>query len=112
MPEADAPATHDLALTWRDGHAATVRARADETVLDAAARADMHLPVGCLIGACSTCVGRVLAGRIEHHRPPRALKPAHLDAGYALLCVAEPRSDCRIEVGARVQADLVSTPRR
>jgi ferredoxin len=53
---------------------------------------------------------RLLDGDLEHVREPRALKPRHREAGYALLCVAEPRSDCRVEVGARVQADLVPNP--
>ncbi|MBS3761565.1 MAG: 2Fe-2S iron-sulfur cluster binding domain-containing protein, partial [Halodesulfurarchaeum sp.] len=80
------------------------------TMEDAAEQADVSLPFGCLTGACTTCTGRTLDGRVEHGRPPRALKPHHLDDGYALLCVAEPRSNCRIEVGADVQTDLVSNP--
>ncbi|UTF52279.1 2Fe-2S iron-sulfur cluster-binding protein [Natronosalvus rutilus] len=101
-------ATHDLTLEWRDNREQTVRASEDETVLIAAERTGVNLPFGCLTGACTTCTGRVLDGRIEHSRPPRGLKPSDLDDGYALLCIAEPRADCRIEVG--VQTDLVSNP--
>jgi ferredoxin len=104
------PPVHDLTLTWRDGREESVRASEDETELDAAEQAGVSLLFGCLTGACTTCTGRVRGGRVEHGRPPRALKPHHLDDGYALLCIAEPRSNCRIEVGADVQTDLVSNP--
>jgi len=100
---------HEIVLSWPDGRERVV-ARSDESVLAAADRADVALPFGCLTGACATCTGRVLDGHIEHARPPRALKERHLRAGYALLCVAEPRSACHIEVGADVQAELVSNP--
>lgn len=82
----------------------------DETVLAAVEREDVSLPFGCRTGACATCTGRLLAGRIEHVRPPRALKERHHEDGYVLLCIAEPRADCRIEVGVDVQKDLVSNP--
>ena len=102
-------AAYELALSWRDGREETIPAGAHQTVLDAAERADVSLPFGCRTGACSTCTGRVLDGCIEHGRPPRALKPHHLDDGYMLLCIAEPRADCCIEVGADVQTDLISS---
>lgn len=102
--------THTLALVWRDGHEEPICASEDESVLDAAERTGVSLPFGCLTGACTTCTGRVLDGYIEHSRQPRALKPCHLDSGYALLCIAEPRTDCLIEVGVAVQTDLVSNP--
>jgi ferredoxin len=87
-----------------------VDAGPEQTVLNAAEAADESLPFGCRTGACGTCTGRVLAGEVAHRRPPRALKQRHLDAGYALLCIAEPRSDCRITVGKDVVAELVDNP--
>ncbi|MFB6372850.1 MAG: 2Fe-2S iron-sulfur cluster-binding protein [Bradymonadaceae bacterium] len=85
---------------------------ADETVLDAAEASGVALPFGCRTGACATCTGRLLAGRVDHARPPRALKQRHREAGYVLLCVARPRDDCEVEVGAGVGTDLVSNPWR
>ena len=35
---------------------------ADETVLQAAMRADLMIPYGCRNGACGTCKGKILAG--------------------------------------------------
>ncbi|RJT06153.1 2Fe-2S iron-sulfur cluster-binding protein [Halococcus sp. IIIV-5B] len=101
---------HETVLSWSAGRETVIGVRADESVLGAAERADLALPFGCRTGACATCTGRVVDGRIEHTRPPRALKDRHLAAGYVLLCIAEPRSDCRIEVGSDVQTELVSNP--
>lgn len=99
-------------LEWQDDRQTTVEVDANETILGAAERADIALPFGCRTGACSTCTGRLTAGEVEHRRPARALKPRHLAEGYVLLCIAEPRSDCRIQVGATVQAGLVANPWR
>lgn len=99
-----------VTLEWRDGRVETVDVHPDETVLAAAGRAGVTLPFGCRTGACATCVGRLHEGEVEHRRRPRALKERHLDDGYVLLCVARPRTDCRVEVGADVQSDLVENP--
>jgi len=99
-----------VSLEWRSGREETVDVATDETVLEAAEAADVALPFGCRTGACATCTGRILEGDLEHRRPPRALKDRHLQDGYVLLCIAEPRDDCRVEVGTDVQTDLVSNP--
>ncbi len=103
-------AKYRVTLRWRSGREATLSVRDDETVLGAAERADVALPFGCRIGACATCTGRLSVGSVEHRRPPRALKERHLDDGYVLLCIAEPRTDCRIEVGVDIPRELVSNP--
>ena len=110
--EAERPERYEVTLCWREGGETTLTVDADETVVDAADAADVALPYGCLYGACGTCTGRLLDGTLEHRAEPRALKPRHRDAGYVLLCLATPRSACRIEVGATVQADLVPNPWR
>ncbi|NDI21067.1 MAG: CDP-6-deoxy-delta-3,4-glucoseen reductase, partial [Burkholderiaceae bacterium] len=38
----------------------------DETVLEAAIRQGVQLPYGCKNGACGSCKGKVLEGRVEH----------------------------------------------
>jgi ferredoxin len=112
---------HEVVLVWQDSREGSNERDAREerlsvgenrTILAAAERAGVALPFGCRTGACATCTGQLLDGRIEHARPPRALKERHCEAGYVLLCIAEPRSDCRIAVGASVQAELVSNPWR
>ena len=37
----------------------------DETVLQAAMRADLMIPYGCRNGACGTCKGRILDGSVD-----------------------------------------------
>ncbi|ODR82243.1 ferredoxin [Haladaptatus sp. W1] len=101
---------HRVELRWRGGGTETVRAAEAESVLAAAERADVGLPFGCRIGACATCTGRLLSGKIEHEREPRALKADSLADGYILLCIARPETDCRIEVGTDVHSDLVTNP--
>ncbi|HET7322759.1 MAG TPA: 2Fe-2S iron-sulfur cluster-binding protein [Halococcus sp.] len=101
---------YEVTFQWRDGSERTIEVDADETVIDAAERTELGLPYGCLYGACGTCTGRLLDGDLVHIERARALKPHHRKAGYVLLCVAEPRSDCCIEVGAEIQADLVPNP--
>ncbi|EMA44768.1 2Fe-2S iron-sulfur cluster-binding protein [Halococcus saccharolyticus] len=103
---------HDVALEWSDGREERVSVVEGEPILAAAEHAGVALPFGCRTGACATCTGKLLDGRIEHARPPRALKERHHESGYVLLCIAEPRSDCRIAVGSSVQAELVSNPWR
>jgi ferredoxin len=103
-------ARHDLVLTWPDGRERTVQANGDETVLEAAESAGVFLPFGCRTGACSTCVGRIIDGNVSCDRPPRSLKPHQIEAGYVLCCLVQPRSDCRIAVGAAVQSELVANP--
>lgn len=99
-------------LRWRDDRRTTITVSPDETILEAAEANGIALPFGCRRGACASCTGRVLDGEIEHIRRPRALSTDRLDDGYALLCSAEARSDCRIEVGTDVQKDLVTNPWR
>jgi ferredoxin len=82
----------------------------EELLLDAAERIGVTLPFGCRTGACSTCAGKLRSGTVEHVRPPRALKERHLREGYILTCIAMPTTDCRIEVGPDVQAELVVNP--
>lgn len=100
----------DVTLVWRDGREETVTVDSNETVLDAAEDDCLGLPYGCEIGACGTCVGRLLDGELSFTRPQRALKQRHRDDGYVLTCVATPTAECRIAVGAHHQAEMMTTP--
>jgi CDP-4-dehydro-6-deoxyglucose reductase len=72
---------------------------ADETVLEAALRQSINLPYGCKNGACGSCKGRLLTGKISHgDHSQSALSSADETAGATLLCCAHPQTDLLIEV--------------
>ncbi len=72
---------------------------ADETVLAAAMRADLILPYGCRNGACGTCKGEILDGRVDYGpHQPSTLTDDEKRAGFALFCCARPLSDLTIKV--------------
>jgi ferredoxin len=72
----------------------------DEYILDAANREGIVLPAICRHGRCLTCAGRVLTNRDSEcdfdQSAADAYFPADRDAGFILLCTAEPRSDLTI----------------
>lgn len=69
-----------------------------ETLLEAALREGFHLPYSCRNGACGTCKGRLLSGRVSHREyEPRALTASDLASGKALFCRAIPEGDVVIE---------------
>lgn len=87
----------------------TIEVSGDEPILDAAERAGLTLPYGCRYGACITCTARLLDGDVDQSAGT-ALRPAHKARGYVLLCIARPRSDCILKVGAECQQDLFTHP--
>lgn len=99
-----------VTFRWRTGQSESITTDGQRPILEAAEGADIAIPFGCRTGACASCVGYLTEGTISHARPPRALKPRHLAAGYILTCIAHPESDCTIEVGSAVQNELVSNP--
>lgn len=102
--------SHRLELVWRGGEQKCVTASGEQSILEATEDEGVALPFGCCTGACATCTGKLIAGSVTHCRPPRALKDRHLESGYVLTCIAEPRDDCWLEVGAAVSSDLVTHP--
>jgi CDP-4-dehydro-6-deoxyglucose reductase len=71
----------------------------DETVLEAAIRQGVQLPYGCKNGACGSCKGKVLEGRVEHgDHSQSALSTLDETAGASLLCCAHPKSNLLIDV--------------
>ena len=70
-----------------------------ETVLAAAMRADLMIPYGCRNGACGTCKGRILEGGVDYGaHQAGTLTDAEKAQGFALFCVAKPRTPLTIEV--------------
>lgn len=78
------------------GH--TCQAGDGTTILQAALDAGFTLPYGCRDGACGSCKGKVLSGRIDYGRAQDSVLSAQdKAAGLALFCCALPQSDLVIE---------------
>ncbi|WP_088893980.1 2Fe-2S iron-sulfur cluster-binding protein [Leptolyngbya ohadii] len=68
----------------------------NQTILEAAAAAGLELPSSCNAGVCTTCAAQILEGTVDQ-TDGMGISPALQQQGYALLCVAYPRSNVKIE---------------
>ena len=71
---------------------------AEQTVLAAAEAAGVPLPSSCTAGVCTTCAARLSRGQV-HQPDAMGVKAELQEQGFALLCVAVPRSDLRLTAG-------------
>ena len=76
----------------------TFTASEGETVLDAALREGVIIAYGCRNGACGTCKGKLIDGKVDYGTyQEHALPEAERNAGMALFCQAAPLTDIVIE---------------
>lgn len=78
------------------GQVRTLSVDETQTVLAAAQAAGLDLPTSCGAGVCTTCAALVTQGSVSQEDGMGVSKELQ-DQGFALLCVAYPRSDLKIE---------------
>jgi CDP-4-dehydro-6-deoxyglucose reductase len=68
------------------------------SILQGALDAGLVIPYGCRDGACGSCKGKLVEGRIDYGRySEKALAAQERESGHALFCQAKPLSDVVIE---------------
>lgn len=101
--------THRVAL--EDREAPPIEVREDRTILEAAEASGVRLAAGCREGHCISCAAYLVEGRVDQPEAV-ALTLAERAEGFVLLCVARPRSDCTLRVGADARRPLFVNPLR
>lgn len=87
-----------VALNFADGRTHFLDTRVDETVVDAALRNGIFIPVDCREGVCATCRGTCASGNYElRYVHGDALTQEELNQGAVLCCQMVPSSDCVID---------------
>jgi ferredoxin len=89
-------ATHYTVEINHQGTTHTISVPEDKTVLAMAQEVGLDLPFSCSAGVCTTCAALVLEGEVDQAEG-MGVSPDLQAQGYALLCVAYPRSDLKIE---------------
>lgn len=77
-----------------EGKATELEVDPDESILTKALDSGIDIPNDCKLGVCMTCPAKLLSGKVDQSEG--MLSDDVIERGYALLCVAYPRSDCTI----------------
>ena len=77
----------------------------DQDVISAAKMNGIDLPNSCCSGVCTSCASMILQGSVEQE-DAMGLNDDLKEKGFALLCVAYPKSDLHLLIGEQVEDDL------
>ncbi|MFT5259393.1 MAG: ferredoxin [Saprospiraceae bacterium] len=87
----------------------TLKVGEDQPIYQAALEAGIQLPIGCNYGGCITCAAKLTSGEVRQPNAT-ALNKRQSQAGYVLLCVARPKTDCVISEGVESHDQLYENP--
>ena len=76
-----------------------------QDVISAAKMNGIDLPNSCCSGVCTSCSSMILQGSVEQE-DAMGLNDDLREKGFALLCVAYPKSDLHVIIGEQVEDDL------
>jgi ferredoxin len=88
-------ATYSVEIKYQN-KTQTIEVSEDQTILEAALDAGIELPSSCNAGVCTTCAALLSEGEVSQ-ADGMGLSPDLQKEGYALLCVAYPRSNLKLE---------------
>ena len=77
----------------------------DQDIISAAKMNGIDLPNSCCSGVCTSCASLILQGSVEQD-DAMGLNDDLKEKGFALLCVAYPKSDLHVVIGEQVENDL------
>ncbi|MBE9035514.1 2Fe-2S iron-sulfur cluster-binding protein [aff. Roholtiella sp. LEGE 12411] len=89
------PKTYTVEIRHQ-GKIHTLQVLEDETILSVADAAGLDLPSSCHAGVCTTCAGQITEGTVDQ-TDGMGVSSDLQKQGYALLCVAKPLSDLKID---------------
>jgi benzoate/toluate 1,2-dioxygenase reductase component len=92
--------SYTIALNFEDGVTRFIGCKEGETVLDAAYRQKVNLPMDCSDGVCGTCKGHCEQGDFDmgDEYLEEALSDEEAAEGMVLTCQMVPSSDCVVQI--------------
>ncbi len=82
-----------FATIHHQGQTYTVSLDSDRSVLESAQAQGLDLPCACYTGVCTSCAAQIVSGEVDQSR---GMEDDLGAKGYALLCIAYPKSDLEI----------------